>query len=353
MNNIKFDFNDISIIPEIISSIESRTEINTLYKDSFIYELPLMSAPMSSILSLNDNNERYNSLFDMCMMINNIRVVYPRGFKGEKNSKYSNSFTSFSIDEFEETFIKKLTNNIRYVLIDVANGHMDRLLNLTKKAKNIYGDSLKIMVGNIANPETYKLYAEADVDYIRCGIGGGSACLTASNTATYMPMASLIKEIYDIKKKHGYTTKIVADGGFKNFADIIKALALGADYVMIGSILSKSLESDSTPYLWKIIPINNKKMANFLFENNFSLYKKYLGMSTKEVQKMWGNKKIKTSEGLKKWNKVEYKLQTWIENFNDYLKSNMSYTNSRNLQEYIGEANIVNITNNAYLRVNK
>jgi len=354
MNNLKFDFNDISIIPEVISSIKSRNEINTYYKDdTFFHQLPLISAPMNSILSINEKDS-YNSGFDIFMLVNNVRVTYPRGAKNINNSKYTNSFISFSIDEFEDVFINNNNiNNVRYALVDVANGHMDRLLNLTKKVKNIYGDSLKIMVGNIANPETYRLYAEADIDYIRCGIGGGSACLTATNTATYMPMASLIHEIYQIKKSGGYKTKIVADGGFKSYADIIKAIAIGADYVMIGSILNKCLESDSKPYLWKLFPIKNMNVAEFLFKNKFSLYKKHIGMSTKEVQKLWGNKKLKTAEGIVKWNKVEYKLPSWIENFNDYLKSSMSYSNSRNLNEYIGEANFVNITNNAYLRFNK
>ena len=75
-------------------------------------------------------------------------------------------------------------------------------------------------------------------------------------------------------------------------------------------------------------------------------------MSTKEVQKKWGKDKLKTSEGIKKTNKVEYKLGQWTENFRDYLKSAMSYTNSKNLESF-KESQIVFITDNARKRFAK
>ena len=68
-----------------------------------------------------------------------------------------------------------------------------------------------------------------------------SGCLTSANTGVHFPMASLIHECYQYKKKGNYNTKIVADGGFRNYDDIIKAIMLGADYVMLGGILNKCL----------------------------------------------------------------------------------------------------------------
>jgi hypothetical protein len=76
-------------------------------------------------------------------------------------------------------------------------------------------------------------------------------------------------------------------------------------------------------------------------------------MSTKEVQKKWGATKLKTSEGVVRFRKVEYRLDKWVENFEDYLRSAMSYTNSKTLKEFIGKIELVQITNNAYKRFNK
>lgn len=83
------------------------------------------------------------------------------------------------------------------------------------------------MVGNVANPETFVNLGMAGADYVRCGIGGGNACTTAANVSINYPMGSLISECYSLRKQYGITTKIVTDGGMKNYADIIKALALG------------------------------------------------------------------------------------------------------------------------------
>ena len=76
-------------------------------------------------------------------------------------------------------------------------------------------------------------------------------------------------------------------------------------------------------------------------------------MSTKEVQKKWGAKKTKTSEGVIRFRKVEYTLDKWVENFEDYLRSAMSYSGALTLKEFIGQAEFIEISGNAYKRFNK
>jgi hypothetical protein len=209
------------------------------------------------------------------------------------------------------------------------------------------------MIGNIANPYTYHEFAKIGVHYCRISIGSGSVCTSSSNAAIHYPMASLIYECNSIRQANSHKCRIVADGGFKNFDDIIKGLALGADQIILGSILNKCLDSDSHPYLWKKFKITNMGLAQWLYRNKFSLYKRHVGMSTKEIQKIWGNKKLKTSEGIAKWNKVEYTFDGWIENFNDYLKSAMSYLNCTNLEELREKASFIFITENSFRRFHK
>jgi hypothetical protein len=168
-------------------------------------------------------------------------------------------------------------------------------------------------------------------------------------------MASLISECHSIKKNNEYTTKIVADGGFRNYDEIIKALALGADYVMLGGLLNKTLESCSDIKLFNRIKISHElgiKIWEKFPKMRKHFYKEFRGMSTKAVQKKWGKTKLKTSEGIHKVNKVEYRLDQWIINFKDYLKSAMSYTNSMNLESF-KESEYVFITENALNRYNK
>ena len=208
------------------------------------------------------------------------------------------------------------------------------------------------MVGNVANPQTYALLSDAGADFIRVGIGNGNACSTTVHTGVGYPMASLIKECYDISCTLDNPAKIVADGGMKSYSDIIKALALGADYVMVGSLFNKAIESCGDNYLWGKIKIG-KDRAESLYKMGFPIYKKFRGMSTKEVQKKWGKEVLTTSEGVVRFRKVEYTLKKWVDNFEDYLRSAMSYSDARTLEDFIGQVEIINITDNAYNRFKK
>jgi IMP dehydrogenase/GMP reductase len=339
----KFDFKDITLVPETITSINSRSEINILTKN---FTLPIIVSPMDTVV----DNSNYKKFLD-----NNLVVCLPRG----EYSSDNNVFTSMSLYDFElmvlmyQKFEKVPT--YQKILVDIANGHMSKLYDLCKYFIEHIKTDQELMIGNIANPTTYEKFAELGVDYIRVGIGGGSGCLTSANTGVHYPMASLISECYQIKKKRGYKTNIVADGGFRNYDDIIKALALGADYIMLGGVLNKCLESCSPVYFNKWIKLNDST-STYIWNNlpylRKYMYKKFRGMSTKEVQKKWGRDKLITSEGISKYNKVEYTLDKWLENLQDYLKSAMSYTNSKNLEEF-KDTEYIFITENALKRYYK
>jgi hypothetical protein len=83
------------------------------------------------------------------------------------------------------------------------------------------------------------------------------------------------------------------------------------------------------------------KLVSDVKSGKVELYKEFYGMSTKKAQSVMGSTKLKTSEGIVKKNKVEYDIAGWVENETDYLKSAMSYTNSRTLEEYKGSDYIV------------
>lgn len=338
----KFDWNDIAIIPEVLSDISSRSEIDILLKNG---NLPIFTAPMDMVI--DENNIKY-------FTENKINVCLPRNI--EYNiGKSTECFYSYGLDEIIDIF----NNNIllpKKVLVDIANGHLTKLYNISKKIKDKFGDNIELMVGNIANPETYRKYCEIGVDYIRVNIGSGSACTTAANVGIFYPSASLVNECYEISKEFDNPTKIIVDGGFTNSSEIIKALALGGFSVMLGGIFNKCLESCSDNFLKDstgVFHLINEERANINFNEGIDVWKYYRGMSTKEVQKSWNRKELKTGEGISKYNKVEYTLSGWCENFTDYLKSAMSYSNSRTLQEFIGKANWVQITQNSFNRFNK
>jgi GMP reductase len=343
-----FDFDDILIEPAVLSSIRSRKEINPKY-DNIYY--PLMTAPMDTVVS-----EENQHLFRQ----SGIFPVLPRSYKLHTTNLSDSHFTSYGLDEFNFMFLEEPIRNVNEpikILIDVANGHMEALYNSAKQAKEKYGDKMILMVGNVANPLTFQKYCEIGVDYVRIGIGNGGGCLTTVQTGVGYPMASLIEHCHLIKntpEKKYSKTKIVADGGFKKYSDIIKALAIGADYVMLGSILNKCLESWGETTKEDGAWVNQFSEETYeMFKCDIPLYKTFRGMSTKEVQQSWGRTDLKTSEGIVKRQKVEYTLQGWVDNFDSYLRSAMSYAGKKTIGEFIGGVEYNMITQNSLKRFDK
>lgn len=350
-----YDFDDILIQPATITSIRSRSEVTPYYEEfieqgSYLKKLPLMTAPMDTVI--DGNNQHYFKELG-------ITTVLPRIKDPNSNHISYDGFLSYSLNDFDEIF---LNNTIEipeghqvFALIDIANGHMGDLKNSAKTAKIKYGGDLVLMVGNVANPTTFHEYCLIGVDYVRIGIGNGGGCLTTVQTGVGYPMASLIYECNKIRTRNTHIkTKIVADGGFKSYSDVIKGLALGADYIMLGSMFNKALEScgeTTSPSHGTVDQYDDKTKK--MFDVDIPLYKVFRGMSTKEVQLILGKGHVKTSEGVVRQHKVEYTLQGWVDNFTSYLKSAMSYTDKKELPHFIGGVTTNLISTNSFNRFNK
>ena len=352
-----FDFDDILIEPEMHTSIRSRKRVDATDEKKM---LPLFTAPMDTVI-----NEENVGVFNE----NKIYGIIPR--KSNAGLDYFSTdykvLYSYGLDDFKMIFIDNDINlsigQKAYALIDIANGHMQYVKELVELSKEKYGRSLVLMVGNCANPLTFLSLAQSGADYVRMGIGNGAGCLTTVQTGIGYPMASLIHETAKIQKERNLQAKIVADGGFKKYSDVIKALALGADYVMLGSIFNKALESCGETYeenkdygSWKEPgdKVNQYSIDVLLqFEAGRKFYKKFRGMSTKEVQKSLGKTELKTSEGISKMQLVEYTLNGWTENFVDYLRSAMSYTDCLTIGEFIGKVRFNQISKNSMERFHK
>ena len=391
--DVKYSYNDLSIIPTAISPISSRSECNPCQQfsgyDNMLYTkfLPLFTAPMDSVVNKNNFG-----LF----LENNIHPIMPRTESLEDRLEYARKgyWVAYSLSEFEEIFCNFIDKGGNYedliqftewyncsfvcsrALIDIANGHMSKIYDLVKKAKENaekLNYKIEVMIGNIANPETYYKAAKAGVDYIRCSIGSGAACITSTQTSVYYPIASLIDNLYQIKHrmyndmylagvKDIKLPKIVADGGIRGYADIIKALALGADYVMVGSVFAKMWESAAPIINDTKGAVDKGKQSNILTEEKkrqllkqgIILEKEYWGMSTKRSQALIKPcNKYKTSEGTKKIVLVEYTMEQWVENMKDYLKSAMSYTGHYTVDSFIGSPTLVVLSPQTRESINK
>lgn len=338
---------DVGLIPTVISDIVHRSECSP-YNDDNMF--PIFTAPMNAVI--NENN--YQQFLDY-----KINTIIPRGvdFKIRCNLS-TKTFVAFSLQEcsnFASLIQYEDTDNIYYVCIDVAQGAMSKLLKLVQTLKEKFGYRMVIMTGNIANPDTYLEYAKVGVDFVRCNVGSGSCCLTGKSLGIYYGMASLIMDVYkhkcfvkdnisncydlDIESQYKSIPLIIADGGFDNTDKILKALVLGADYVMIGKLFAQCQEACGetvmkTMDIDEIITtkIDNEKSIKKIIKTPMDvLHRVYYGMSTIRAQKETGRENIRTSEGIETLVPVNTNLKVWATEFKDNLQSLMSYANTTNL----------------------
>ena len=380
-NTIGYSYNDITIIPSVTSLVQSRKIVDPFDKQYILCSnnkmLPIFTAPMSCVLDdINYEIFEENHIYTVIptTVVNTQRHVM--FFTGDR-------FVSFSLDEAHDLILNEVyksgfrKNHTYKLCIDCANGHMDRLLYICDRIKEFAREhecNIEIMTGNIANPNTWLEYNKHRIDYVRVGIGGGSGCTTTSNVSVHYPMATLLNDIKklkeDLKSKNkdffAYT-KVIADGGVRNYSDVIKALALGADYVMVGGLFTKCLEAASTEYTLnnsnnkeKYIETNltinkysNNEQEKREYINKYKLFHEVYGMSTKRVQRMRGNEELKTSEGTQHFTPILYTLKQWSENMESYLRSAMSYTGCFTLNQFKTEVDLIVNSNNAVNSVNK
>ena len=220
------------------------------------------------------------------------------------------------------------------VVIDTAHAHTKSVLKIIKEVKKSFPD-LDVVAGNVATADAAKFLAKAGVDGVKVGIGPGSICTTRIVAGVGYPQLSAINNVYNALK--GSNITIVADGGVKHTGDITKAIAAGADCVMLGSMLAGTLESPGETIIYE-----GRK------------FKTYRGMGSVEAMEK-GSKERYFQSSIKDKNKlvpegivgrVPYKgsLVESMFQFTGGLKSGMGYCGASSIKDLKEKSNFVQIT---------
>jgi len=150
--------------------------------------------------------------------------------------------------DIEERIDALVKAGVDVVTIDTAHGHSKGVIDTAARIKKAY-PNLEMIVGNIATPEAAKALVEAGADAVKVGVGPGSICTTRVVAGVGAPQLSAVYETYKAIKDTG--VPIIADGGIRFSGDIVKALAGGADSVMIGSLLAGTEEAPGEMILFE------------------------------------------------------------------------------------------------------
>lgn len=140
----------------------------------------------------------------------------------------------------KETVRLLLDAGVDVIVVDTAHGHSESVLNMVKWIKKHFPES-EVIAGNIATPDAYLDLVEAGADGVKVGVGPGSICTTRVVAGVGVPQLSAIMDVYEVRKNKD--VPIIGDGGIRYSGDIVKALAAGADTVMLGGLLAGTDES--------------------------------------------------------------------------------------------------------------
>ena len=228
-----------------------------------------------------------------------------------------------------------LKQNITMIVVDTAHGHTKKVAEIIKKIKKIKSKNTALCAGNIATPEAAKFLANLGVDVIKVGIGPGSICTTRLVAGIGMPQLSAILAVKKgLKNKN---IKIIADGGIKFSGDIPKALAAGADAVMIGSLFAGTDEAPG-----KIIKKNGKFYKSFRGMGSIGAMNK--GSADRYFQTKQKDKSKYVPEGVEGLVKYKGEVGNIIFQLVGGLKSSMGYLGRKNIKDLRKKAKFVKIT---------
>lgn len=332
MSKTAFTYDDIQLIPRY-STIASRKDISleTQLSKNWSLKIPIVASPMDTVCETNMAIKmmelggvgcihRFCGMIEQAEMVSKVAIY-----------KHSTMYVSaqdlpvmaaIGVSERDKDRAKMLVDaGADVLLIDVAHGDHENVVKMIKWCKKEFKKTdVDIIAGNIATAEAAERLQEAGADGLRVGIGGGSLCTTRVRTGFGVPNVTSLEEIRNVA-----TVPVMADGGIRSSGDIAKALAVGADNVMIGSLIAGTDESPGR-----------------IIESKKGLYKRYRGSASLET-KMAHNQEERNVEGES--TTIPYKggVKFVIKDLCDGIRSALSYGGAKDIKHYVPE--YVKVTN--------
>ena len=327
-------FDDVLLLPQYSEILPSETDISLSLTAKINLKAPFLSSAMDTVTESKMAIAMAESGGIGIIHRNlNIRQQTKEIAKVKKKKLFVGAAVGTNNEDIERAK-SLIANGCDLIVIDTAHGHSKKVLKILSKLKKI-DYSIPLCVGNIATGEAAKKLYNSGADIIKIGIGPGSICTTRMVAGIGVPQISAILEVKNALKNK--KIKIVSDGGIKFSGDIAKALAAGADAIMMGSIFAGTDESPGKKFRYK-----------------GKIYKHYRGMGSigamssgsanRYFQKNFKDKSKFVPEGVE--GRVEYKgsLSKIIYQLKGGLRSSMGYIGAKNLNQITRNAKFIKIT---------
>ncbi len=327
-------FDDVTLAPKYSSVLPSEVNTSVKLSKNLNLKIPLLSSAMDTVTESKMAIEmakaggigvihRNLSISDQIL---EIKKVQKKGLVVG---------AAVGTNDTELTRAEKIIEcKVDLIVVDTAHGHTKRVANIIKFIKKKKSNKTTLCAGNIATAEAAKFLCKFGVDIVKVGIGPGSICTTRLVAGIGVPQLSAL---LDVKKGLNKKVKMISDGGVKFSGDIAKALAAGADAVMVGSMIAGTNEAPG-----KIIKKNGKLFKVFRGMGSVGAMNK--GSADRYFQKKQKDSSKYVPEGVEGLIKYKGDVSKIIFKLIGGLKSSMGYLGSKNVINLRNKPKFVKIT---------
>jgi len=328
-------FDDVTLVPKYSSVLPSDVITETSLSKNLHLKIPLITSAMDTVTE--------SKMAIAIAKAGGIGVIHrnldvKKQILEIKKVKSQKLLVGAAVGAGENEFIrakKILKENIDLLVVDTAHGHTKKVGEIITKIKKIKPKEVTLCAGNVATSEAASFLIKLGVDIIKVGIGPGSICTTRLVAGIGVPQLSAILNVKKgLKKKK---VSIIADGGIKFSGDIAKALAAGADAVMIGSLFAGTDEAPG-----KIIKKNGKLFKSFRGMGSIGAMNK--GSADRYYQLKQKDKSKYVPEGVEGFVKYKGKVDKIFYKLIGGLKSSMGYLGAKKLNLLRTNPKFVKIT---------
>ena len=321
-------FDDVLLEPGY-SEIVSRKDIDLSVSLGNLYlDLPIISSPMDTVTEADMSSaidqvggigiiHRYNTVEEQSTQIHRCHAT------GAKNIGAAVGVTGDYLDRAKYAVMA----GANVLCIDIAHGHHQLMKNALKNLNSLFEGTVHIMAGNVATLQAFNDLADWGANSIRVGIGGGSICSTRIQTGHGVPT---LQSIIDCARSDR-NVPLIADGGIKNSGDIVKAIAAGADFVMLGSLLAGTEETPVEKH-WD--------------PNTGAWVYPYRGMASVEAQIKWRGH-ASSVEGVSSFVKDKGSVVSVLHDLEKGLRSGMSYSGANDITTFQATAKFIQQTSSS------
>lgn len=335
IENIGLTFDDVLVLPNYAEVKREEIDLTTHLTPTISLKIPLISSPMDTVTTSR-----------MAIALGNLggMGIIHRNLTIEKQTqeivlvKQANVRVGAALGvgkDLEERAKSLVLGEVDILVLDSAHGFSKWVIEAIKYLKETYPE-VPLIAGNIATAGGAKALIEAGADALRVGMGPGSICTTRVISGMGVPQITAIMEAYSVAKDHNIP--VIADGGIKFSGDIVKAIAAGANTIIIGSLLAGTDEAPGE----KITRVGKQ-------------YKRYRGMGSVAAMKeggaarygqeyVKGKEKKLIAEGVEGLVPYRGKVEDVINQLIGGLRTGMYYTGVKNIEELKTQTRFMKIT---------